>query len=182
MVGWLILFIWLAICLAGSAAPAVSGASREYQLKAVFLFNFAQFTEWPADAFAKPDSPLIIGVLGNDPFGGILAETVKGEAVHGHPLEVHHFRTVEEIKTCHILYISRSEDTRLERIVAAFKGKPILTVSDIDRAAYRGAMVRFLMEQNKIRLRINLEAVKSANLNMSSKVLRAAQIVGREDD
>jgi hypothetical protein len=154
--------------------------SREYQLKAAFLYNFVQFTEWPTNAFADSNSPLVIGILGTDPFGSILDETVRGEHVHGRPFNLQRWRTMEEIQTCHILFVSQSEDQRLEKILEFMRGKPVLTVSDIENAAHRGAMIRFVTESNRIRLRINLDAVNAANLKVSSKLLRAAELVPQQ--
>src|SRR5436190_4645336 len=88
--------------------------SNEFQLKAVFLFNFTQFVEWPREAFADPNAPIIIGVLGTDPFGGYLDETVQGEKINGRPLEIRRYRNVAEIGVCHVLFISQSETPRLK--------------------------------------------------------------------
>ena len=95
---------------------AQTAISKEYQVKALFLYNFSQFVEWPAEAFAEAQSPLVIGVLGEDPFGAYLDEIVRGEKVNNHPLVVQRYHQVEEIKTCHILFISQSEAKRLEQI------------------------------------------------------------------
>src|SRR5712664_1838664 len=125
--------VWLVISVLllsrGAASPAPTPASPEYQLKAVFLFNFAQFVEWPPTAFPEAKAPLVIGVLGDDPFGPYLDETVRGEKVNNRPLVVQRFRQVEEIKTCHVLFISRSERERLGQILAGLKGRNILAVS-----------------------------------------------------
>jgi hypothetical protein len=163
----------------GAAAPPGNtlAQSPEYQLKAVFLFNFAQFVEWPASAFPEPDTPLGICILGEDPFGGYLDETVRGETVANHPLAVRRYRTVDEIKGCHILFVSRQEQRNVGRILDSLKGRSVLTVSDADRFASRGGMIRFVTDHNRIRLRINLEAARAANLTLSSKLLRPAQIV-----
>ena len=147
------------------------------QLKAVFLFNFAQFVDWPPQAFPEAQKPLVIGVLGEDPFGGYLDETVRGEKVNNRPLTVQRYRQVEDIKTCHILFISRSEADRLEQILTNLKDRNILTVADADGFARRGVMIRFATEKNKTHLKINLEAAKAANLTISSKLLRPAEIV-----
>jgi hypothetical protein len=151
--------------------------SHEYPLKAVFLFNFAQFTDWPTNAFEKPDSPLVIGVLGDDPFGALLDDAVRDEIVNGRKFVVERYRRVEDIKICHILFISQSETRRLDKIVATLKGKPVLTVSEIDNSAYNGVRVQFITENNKIRFRINMDSLKEANLTMSSKLLRVAEII-----
>ncbi|TAK92750.1 MAG: YfiR family protein [Verrucomicrobia bacterium] len=172
-----------ALLVAGeSPAPAQKAPTPEYQLKAVFLFNFAEFVEWPTNAFAGADSPLVIGVLGADPFGPQLDATVRDEKINGRSLQVQRYRRVEDIGACHILFISRSESPRLEPILASLKGRSILTVSDVDNFASRGGMIRFVTDKNKIRLRINLEVAKAANLTISSKLLRPAEIVGSGKD
>jgi hypothetical protein len=166
----------------GRDAPAETTPPPEYQLKAVFLFNFAQFVEWPPEAFPEAQTPLVIGVLGEDPFGAYLDETVRGETVNNRSLVVHRYRRVEEIETCHVLFISRSEAGRLEQILASLKGRNILTVGDMAGFARRGVMIRFLTEKNKIRLRVNLAATKDTNLVISSKLLRPAEIIEPGED
>ena len=169
--------LWLVLFCLGLNVARGQTVSHEYPLKAVFLFNFAQFIDWPTNAFDKPDSPLVIGVLGDDPFGTVLDDAVRDEIVNGRKFVVERYRRVEDIKTCHILFISQSETRRLDKIMAGLKGKPVLTVSDIDGSAYRGVCVRFITENNKIRLRINTDSLKEANLTMSSKLLRVAEII-----
>jgi hypothetical protein len=173
--------VWLVVSAlllsGGPESPAETAPPPEYQLKAVFLFHFAQFVDWPSEAFPEAQTPLVIGVLGEDPFGAHLDETVRGEEVNNRPLVVQRYRQVEEVKTSHILFISRSEADRLEQIVAALKGRHILTVGDAIGFARHGGMIGFVTEKNKIRLRINLEAAKAANLTISSKLLRPAEIV-----
>jgi hypothetical protein len=158
-------------------APAQTPPSKEYSVKAVFLFNFAQFVEWPSDAFASGQTPLIIGILGDDPFGAYLDQTVRGEKVNSHPLVVRRFHRVEDITTCHVLFISRSEMNRLEQILNGLKGRNVLTVGDANGFAVEGGVIQLVTENNKIRMRINLGAAKAADLTISSKLLRPAEIV-----
>src|SRR6185295_9163870 len=110
-----------------SLATLHAQPSREYQIKAVFLFNFAQFTDWPSSAFTRTNDPIVIAVLGTNPFDDFLESTVRNENVHGRRLIVRHYKTVEEIQTCHILYVGQSEARRLQQIVRKLKGKPMLT-------------------------------------------------------
>jgi hypothetical protein len=166
------------LCLGPAAANAQS--AREAQVKAAFLYNFAQFTEWPPEAFAQPDSPLVIGVLGEDPFGEALDTTIRGEAVRGHKLQLKRFRAVAELPTCHIVYIGRSEANRLSQVLKALNGKPILTVSDLDGSAERGVTIQFVTEHGRVRFRINPKTAENAKLALSSKLLRVAEIVGSE--
>jgi YfiR/HmsC-like len=157
-------------------SSAQTGPTKEYQVKAVFLFNFAQFVEWPTNAFPGPQTPLVIGVLGDDPFGPFLDATVRGETVNGHPLVIQRYHRVNEIKECHILFISQSESGRLTDILSGLKGRNILTVGDFEGFAQQGGIVRFVTDK-KIRLRINVDAAKAANLTISSKLLRPSEIV-----
>ena len=120
---------------------------------------------------------LVIGILGKDPFGPYLEEAVRGESVNGRPLVIQHFHRVEEIQNCQILFISDSEAKRLPDILAKLQGRSILTVSDMENFSPHGGMVRLLTVNNKMQLRINVDALHAAGLTMSSKVLRAAEIV-----
>jgi hypothetical protein len=161
---------------------AQTPVTKEYQIKAVFLYDFSQFVEWPTNAFPESQTPLVIGVLGDDPFGTYLDETVQGEKVNGHPLVVQRYRSVEDAKNCQILFVSQSESERLGAILAALKDKNILTVADIKDFNKNGGVIRFVTEQNKIHIRINLAAAKNASLIISSKLLRAAEIVAPGKD
>jgi hypothetical protein len=171
-----------ALCLAMMwlALPSSPAAQRspfdEREVKAVFLFNFVQFVDWPANAFSGPEAPVVIGILGNDPFGRLLDDVVQGETVKGRPLVVTRFRRVEDIKACHVLFISPSETERYEHILAALEAQPTLTVGETENFTARG-MVRFLTEKNRVRLEVNVEKTKAAGLTISSNLLRAARIV-----
>ena len=162
-----------------ASALLQTGQAPEYQVKAAFLFNFAQFVDWPAPPEAVPDSaaPLVIGILGEDPFGGFLDATVRGERLGARPFALRRYGKVEDIEQCDILFISRSEAKRMRAILASLKDRPILTVSDADRFAERGGMIRLVTDRHRIRLEINLEAAQGAHLTISSKLLRVAEIV-----
>jgi hypothetical protein len=177
---WLIASVFLA--LAGPEASAQAEVSREYQVKAVFLFNFAQFVDWPPGAFSNPQAPLVIGVLGDDPFDGYLDETVRGEKLNNRPFVVQRYRRVEEIENCQVLFIGQTGSHRLEHILDALKGRSILTVGDMEGFARDGGIIRFITKDNRIRFRINVEAAEAAHLVISSKLLRLAEIVTPEKD
>jgi hypothetical protein len=149
----------------------------EYQVKAVFLFNFAQFVEWPARAFPDPQTPFVIGVLGKDPFGPDLDAVVRGETVDKRALVVERYRSIEELHNCNILFIGRTEIGQLPHILEALKGRSVLTVSDAE-GDQSGVMIRLVTQSNRIRLRIDVGAAKAGNLVISSKLLRPAEIVG----
>ena len=157
--------------LMGAAAPVT-----EYQLKAVFLFNFAHFVEWPPGALAEENSPFVIGVLGKDPFGSTLDEVVRGETVSRHPLAIERYPDVARLRNCQILFIPAAELPHLAQIVDALKSRSVLTVTD--GPAPRGVVIALLKEESHIRLRIDIAAAKANNLTISSKLLRPAEIVG----
>jgi hypothetical protein len=163
------------VLLLANGTPAQAQTSREYQLKSVFLYQFAQFTEWPADAFPSSNTPLVIGVLGPDPLGHSLEDTVRGEAIRGHPIVVQHYRRADEIKACHILFISQSAASHMDEIMKSLSGRPILTVADTDAPSTAGAIIRFSIENNKVRFRINQEAARTSHLMLSSRLLRLAE-------
>jgi hypothetical protein len=170
-----------AACLVLLLLHAVSAAAPrvdEYQLKAVYLFNFGQFVEWPAHAYDAPTAPFVIGIIGSDPFGPILDEVVRGEKVGSRPLVVRRFDTVRDITDCQILFIGRNEAHQLDAVLAAVRGRSVLTVTDIDGAERQGAIIALIHDANRIRMRINLAEAKAQQLVISSKLLRPAEVIG----
>jgi hypothetical protein len=153
--------------------PALAAPTAQ-QVEAVFLFYFSQFVDWPPGAFAGEGSPIVIGVLGDDPFDGTLDQAVAGERVDGRPIAVRRLKSIAEAKGCQILYISSSEAPQLAQILDALKGRNVLTVSDLDHFVESGGMIRFVLIDQHVRLRINAGAAQAAGLKLSSKLLRAA--------
>jgi len=152
--------------------PARAGVDEfpEYKLKSAFLYNFAKFVTWPAQSFATPETPMTIGILGDDPFGPLLNETIKNKTVNGRPILIKHLTRNDAAKDCHILFISRSEKERIPAILASLKGKSILTVSEVDKFAHNGGAINLLVVQESIRFEINLQAAEQAGLQVSSKL------------
>ena len=168
------------LCLLATSITGRAGSPEpvgEYQLKAVFLFQFTQFVEWPTQAFAAAQSPLVIGVLGDDPFGPYLDEVVHDERIRGHPIEVRRYARIEQVERCHILFISASERAHWATIFAALRGRNVLTVSDVGGFARSDGIVLFAMRDGRIRLKVNVAAARAASLTISSKLLRSADII-----
>jgi hypothetical protein len=149
----------------------------EYQVKAVFLYNFSHFVAWPMREPATPIRPFTICVLGADPFERNLDEAVRGEHVAERSLLVRRIREPAEAVDCEILFIARSEGNDLDKVLTAVAHRTVLTVSELEDAAQRGVMIQFVNENNKIRLRINDDSARAAGLIVSSKLLRLADIV-----
>jgi hypothetical protein len=167
----------MAMVFLGGICRINGQTTNAIQLKAVFLSNFPQYMDWPAEVFADARAPLIIGILGKDPFGDLLDDAVRAQRVNNHPLLIERFKHASDVKVCQILYISDSETRRLSRILAELKGRSILTVSDMADFAPRGGMVCLSNQSNSVQLQVNLGELNAARLTMSSKLLRAADIV-----
>lgn len=161
--------------LALLGAPLRAAAPSEYALKSVFLYNFCRFIEWPSSAFSSPNEPLIIGIVGEDPFGPLLNEAVAGETYHGRPIRIEHYRSARDIKRCHLLFVSRTEAGQTAEILAAVTGKNVVTVGENDAFIDRGGMIALTAEQSRVRLRINPVTLRAANVEVSSKLLRVAE-------
>lgn len=165
-----------------TAPRALAQGGREYDIKAAMVFNFAQFVQWPTNALASTNSPFVIGILGADPFGRTIDQLTAGETIQGRPMVVRRLNTIEETVHCHILFVSQSEANNWSRVRGYLNNAPVLTVSDLDRFARRGGMIRLMMDQNRVKFRINRAAAKEAGLELSSKLLRLAELAETTED
>ena len=155
-------------------------ALTEYQVKAAYLFNFLKFVEFPNETFTDPLAPIVIGVVGDDPFGGALPQVVTGKTVQGRDLVVRSYRAGEEMRGAQILFISASEKKRLPMILSSLHGSSVLTVADMEGFLDAGGMIQFLNENDRVRFEINVDATSRAKLKLSSKLLSLAKVVGGE--
>jgi hypothetical protein len=149
----------------------------EYEVKAAFLVNFTKFVEWPATAFADTNAALVIGIVGQDPFGEALTGMAKTQTIQGRPLEIRRYRFGESYSGCHVLFLSRSEAAHTAEILKAVQPQPILTVSEQDDFLPRGGMINFILVENNVRFDINNRATTRAGLRSSSKLLMVAHAV-----
>ena len=160
-----------------SCALAREYQEREKVVKVAFLYNFARFTEWPAEALGGPRSPFLFGVLGRDPFGRHLDAKMKGRTVNGRPVLIRRFDSLEDYQRCHVVFVSPSEASRLDEAIEKAAASGALVVTDSEGAATRGAMVNFFIEAGRVRFEINPEAAREAGLSISSKLLQLAKLV-----
>jgi uncharacterized protein DUF4154 len=165
--------------LVGYAEPRLA---LEYQVKAGFLYNFVKFVDWPASAFPPTGDAVIIGVIGEDPFGEILDQVLQGKTCcHDRKLVVRRLQRLEHVTECHVLFISASEEARLPEILRLLDGAGVLTVGDIEGFAERGGMIGFHRESNKLRFEINADAASRAGLTISSQLLKlATRVIGKQ--
>ena len=158
------------------ADPDVSDTQggQEYQDKAAFLCKFAKFVEWPPHKFTQPDSPLIIGVVGTDPFGGLLEEAAQDNRINDRTVMVRHVESMEELRKCHIVFVCRSEVSRLGPILNEVRGDNVLTVGETDKFTSKGGMINFVMVGNSVRFEINDAAARHAGLKIRSQLQQLA--------
>jgi hypothetical protein len=150
--------------------------SQEYKVKAAFIFNFARFVGWPASAFAGPDAPFVIAVVGTDPFDGMLEAAVAGKVVGARPVVVKHFASADDIDLCQILFIPAGDDDAQDRALKRVVDKAVLTIGESDNFITDNGCLRFFLENDKMRFEINADATDRAQLKISSKLLRLAKI------
>ena len=163
-----------------SSATPTNGdlaVSNEYTVKAAFLFHFSQFVEWPASTVPSPSSPLTYCTVGDDPFLGALDKTLKGKSVGNHALAVQHLTARDQIDGCQILFIGASEKKRFSEVSTESARYSVLTVGDSEHFTRDGGMIGFVLEDNKVRFDINLEATRRAKLKISSRLLLLARNV-----
>jgi hypothetical protein len=175
-----ITFFLLAMSLPAVIAPTrahaeVEGTSKEYKVKAAFIYNFVQFVEWPPGGVA--DAPMVIGILGEDPFRGALEEVVEGKSAGQRRLSVKHFARVADLKDVHVLFVPGSEEQQLGAIREKLAGASVLTIGESEDFASAGGIIRFFLEGGKIRFEINLRAAVAAKLKISARLLKLARVL-----
>ncbi len=173
------------LLLAAGLGPA-AGEVTEYGVKAAYLYNFSQFVRWPKNSFASDDSPFIIGIVGEDPFGETLTQAVNTKTVLGHPLAVKHFgsfdpQRVAAMAKCQILFIAYSEKEQLMEIMKGLAGAKTLTVSEIENFPLKGGAIQFDQVGQRITITLNTGAAKKAGLSISSQLLQVAKLYKSEE-
>ncbi len=169
----------LGLCLLAAGGAGAAEVSKEYQIKAAFLYNFAKFVEWPAQSFADAGSPIVIGVLGQNPFGGELEQVVKDRKINGRGIVVKKLETPEEAVSAQIVFIAAAEDARMPKLQAAIKDSAVLTVGESDAFAGNGGIIRFVIDGDKIRFRINMTPADRAHLKIGGQLQQLAKQVER---
>lgn len=160
--------------------PQAKGAERtftEYKVKALFLFNFAKYVDWPAEIFPATNSPIIIGIVGKDKFGDELEHAVEGKRVNGHGFTIKHLAANDDLHVCQILFIADSEASQMKNILNKLDALPVLTVGEDKAFEENGGIIDFILKENRVRLEINLAAMNRAKLRISSKLLAVADVV-----
>lgn len=166
------------LALRANAAESNGKLVREYDLKAAFLFHFTHFVEWPSEVFAGTNAPIVIGILGDDPFGPVLDKIVEGETIKNRRLVIKRSQQIEDLKNCQVLFISKSEKNRIDQILSSLDDASIFTVAEVEGFARHGGITNLFLQGNKLRFEINVEAAKRKGLKISAQLLSLGTVVG----
>jgi hypothetical protein len=161
----------------GWQQSGAQNSDEEYRVKAAFIFHFAQLVDWPADTQTGPNNSLFLCTLGADPFQGTLESTVAGKVIGNRIIRIRHLEEPQEMQACQIIFLGKAQSRRIPMLVADLRKAPVLTVGETAGFLDAGGMICFLLEQNKVRFDINLDAAGSANLKIGSRLLILAEHV-----
>ena len=173
------LCVWECV-IPGYGSQANTEASREYLIKAGFLFNFAKFVEWPAEAFPTEETPFVLCVYWKDPFGEIF-ETIQAKTVRGRKVRVLRCTDGADLPRCHILFVSRFEADGYDQVLSRVGDRPVLTVGETDGFVREGGIINLFTKENRVRFEINVREASRKGLSLSSKLLKLARIVEGQD-
>ena len=171
---WLFFCAWLWLAGGGLALAQEAPKFTEYQLKAASLYKLTKYINWPATNFASANAPIVIGIVGDDPFGKTLDILVKDEIVNDRPLVVRRLNPADNLQSCQMLFICRNEKDQLPALLQKLKGGHVLTVGDDSGFLDQGGMVNLVLVQEKVKMEINVTAAEEAGLQISSKLLKLA--------
>jgi hypothetical protein len=151
----------------------------EYQVKAAFIYNFTQFVEWPANAFTADDAPFIVAIVGEDPFKGALEQLMNDKHVGSRSIVIKHFSSVDQIGRCQLLFVPTAENREVDAISDRIGKNPVLTVGETDVMMAAGGAIRLFLDDGRMRFQLNPDALASARLKASAKLMKLARIYTR---
>jgi hypothetical protein len=174
------LFLFLTVATPPSTAQVTTPLTREYQLKAAFLYNFTKFINWPPDSLGNSPRSFNFCMIGLTPLAQALEQVIQGKKVHGRKPMLKYISNAHHLTGCHVLFVSQAEQESIPGILDAVADDSVLTVGETKSFASRGGMIEFLIVANKLRFEINLQTARSARLGISSQLLKLAIIVHEE--
>ena len=170
------------LLLGPHARPAEEAPLSEYQVKAALLLNFVRYSDWPVGAFAKTNSPYVIGIVGRDPFGADLEKAFEGKTNKGRPFLLKRVSSDQEIRVCHLLFVPSSERRRSRDLLEKLQGAPVLTVGESSDFLDQGGVINLLLKNGSVPFEINLEPARIARLKLDANLLKvAASVRGKHE-
>ncbi len=176
--------VWVGVlsCLLVNMGTTLAGDGRsidhEYKLKAAYLYKFATYVDWPSKAFSDDASPFVIGILGPDPVGGDLRKLAKVKKIDGRLIDVRNYKRVEDVRDCHIFYMTRALDSETQKAaVKRLSGRNTLLVGETPDFLTHGGVIHFVIQENRVRIRISKSTYEREGLKISAQLLRVATVV-----
>jgi hypothetical protein len=149
----------------------------ENRAKANFLAKVPSFIDWPEEALPSGPAPFVICIIGDFSLGVPLAESIRGRTLHEKRAEIRGVRVEQELHSCHILFVSRFERKRYDRVLGSVSGLNVLTIGESPEFLEAGGIVSFWMREETLQFDVNLEAANKAHLKISSRLLALARHV-----
>ncbi|HVO88627.1 MAG TPA: YfiR family protein [Casimicrobiaceae bacterium] len=174
------ILLGLALLLSPAALPLAQGEAQlaaEYRVKAAFVYKFGEYIEWPSDAFTHSGNSIEIGVIGADMLADELERLVSARTINGRRVTVVKLRHGDPLDGVHVLFVGRSEESTLGKLLLAAKGRAIVTVTESDQALSMGSMINFVVDDDKVRFDIALIPVEQGNIRISARLLAVARKV-----
>ena len=178
-----LLALAVAACLLAGLAESRAAqvpATKEYQIKAAFLFNFTKFIEWPAGCFADSNSPIVIGVIGKDPFGSELQDAVQGRKINGRSIVLKTIESIEQARAVHLLFIPSTEESQAALVLKGLGTSSVLTVGESEQFVSNDGIIHFVLEGDKVRFEINANSADRARLKISAQLQKLARPAPRK--
>ncbi len=179
---WLVRTLVPAAVLSVSMGFAAEPVSKEYQLKAAFIYNFTKFVDWPDHRSESKDSPFTIGVFGKNPFGDELNKLAQGRSVNGRPMIIKNITSTNEAASVDLLFVSDGQEELLGKLLGTIQSTGVLTIGESKAFADYGGIINFVTEADKIRFEINLDEAERGGLKLRAQLLKLAKNVRRKTE
>ena len=161
--------------------PAAESGNPALRVKAAYLYKFASYVEWPPEVFTSEDSPIVVGVIGDDDLEAILSRMIVGKTVNGRPLVTRRLEAKSSLQGLHMLIVGALDKPALQAIGDAVRGKPVLVVSDAGQERMLDSMISFDLVDHHLRFNVALKPVATSGLKLRALMLTAARRVTRGD-
>jgi YfiR/HmsC-like len=172
-----LLVLLLLLAQAARSFAADPQTLTEYQIKAGFFFNFTRFVDWPESAFVTASSPILMCVLGETPLTDLVTDVALGKVVNGRAVSIRRVKASDDLRRCNLLFISAEEERHTAEILGSVKKTSTLTVGETPGFAQAGGMINFSIQENKVKLELNLEATTRVGLKVNSKLIAVSRLV-----
>ena len=163
------------VILAAESMGTVDRAVTEYEVKAAYVYYFAKFVDWPAAAFPSPNSPITIGIIGNDDFGNLLGSIVKDKTIQERTIQIRLLKWPADLNACHMVFVGSSEHKRFRQIAESLRERPVLTITETESSSQPKGIMNLFIEGGKVQFEVNIAEAEKARLRISSKLLKLAR-------